>query len=152
MLILVLALGGFLLYQENYSKPKEQDQVKNQEARIKQLEEKIAELEKSKAEAVANQSSNQPVANAPADTGAVAGASTESNASKSAQPISGRININTASATELDSLPGIGPVYAGRIIEYRTSHNGFKNIAEIQNVKGIGPKTFEKMQDKITVQ
>jgi competence protein ComEA len=63
-----------------------------------------------------------------------------------------RVNINSASAATLDEcLPGIGPVYAERIIEYREAHGGFKTIEEIQNVSGIGPKTFEKIKDQITV-
>lgn len=68
-----------------------------------------------------------------------------------AQTVSSKININTASALELDTLPGIGPTYAQRIIEYRESKGGFKSISEIQNVKGIGPKTFEKLKDMIEI-
>lgn len=64
---------------------------------------------------------------------------------------SNKVNINTASLEELDSLPGIGPVYAQRIIDYRQSNGGFKSIEEIQNVKGIGSKTFEKLKDRITI-
>lgn len=65
--------------------------------------------------------------------------------------IHGKININTASADELDLLPGIGPVYAQRIIDYRKKNGPFKTISEIQNVSGIGPKTFEKLKGLITV-
>lgn len=63
----------------------------------------------------------------------------------------GLVNINTASQNELDSLPGIGPAYAQRIIDYRESHGGFKSIEEVKNVSGIGQKTFEKIKDKITI-
>lgn len=62
-----------------------------------------------------------------------------------------KININAAGIGELDSLPGIGPAYAQRIIDYRNANGGFKSIEDIQKVKGIGPKTFEKMKDKITI-
>lgn len=62
------------------------------------------------------------------------------------------ININTASSTELEKLPGIGPKKAQTIIDYRTSHGGFKSKEEIVNVKGIGPKTYEKLQNQITVE
>lgn len=61
------------------------------------------------------------------------------------------VNINTASLDELDTLPGIGPAYAQRIIDYRTQNNGFKSINTIQDVKGIGPITFEKLKDLITI-
>ncbi len=60
------------------------------------------------------------------------------------------ININTASANELDSLPGIGPVYAQRIVEYRNK-SLFYSVEEIKNIEGIGEKTFEKIRDYITV-
>lgn len=63
-----------------------------------------------------------------------------------------RVNINTASAAALDEcLAGIGPAYAQRIIEYRESHGGFKSIEELQEVRGIGPKTFEKIKDQTVV-
>lgn len=68
----------------------------------------------------------------------------------SPQP-SGMININTAPASELEKLPGVGPVRAGDIIEYREANNGFKTSEEIMNIRGIGEKTFEKMKGMITV-
>lgn len=68
--------------------------------------------------------------------------------SSSSQVQLGKININTASVEVLDSLPGIGSVYAQRIIEGRP----YSSIEEIQKVQGIGPKTFEKLKDKICVQ
>ena len=82
----------------------------------------------------------------------VKGASTSSEqSSSSSAEVSGAININDASLDELDTLTGIGPAYAQRIIDYREANGGFKSIEEIQNVKGIGPKTFEKIQGDITV-
>ena len=60
------------------------------------------------------------------------------------------ININTASATELQQLPGIGPVMAGNIIEYR-SNVPFRTIQDITQVSGIGEKRFEAIQNLITV-
>ncbi len=62
-----------------------------------------------------------------------------------------KININTAGEEELMTLPGIGPVIAKRIIEYREAKNGFKTIEELMNVKGIGKKKFEQLKDKVTV-
>ena len=61
------------------------------------------------------------------------------------------ININTASESELQQIRGIGPVIAGRIVEYRQQNGAFQSIDEIKKVRGIGNKTFEKMRDTITV-
>ena len=61
------------------------------------------------------------------------------------------ININTASLEELDSLPGIGPTIAQRIIDYRDENGPFNTIEDIQNVSGIGPSTFDEIKDLITV-
>lgn len=63
----------------------------------------------------------------------------------------GSININTASLSELDALPGVGPAIAQRIIDYRSAHGKFHSVEEIKNVKGIGDKTFEKLKNYITV-
>lgn len=62
-----------------------------------------------------------------------------------------KVNINTASLEELESLPRIGTTIANRIIEYRKTHGRFKSIEEIIKVKGIGKKTFEKIKEKITL-
>jgi competence protein ComEA len=61
------------------------------------------------------------------------------------------ININTANATLLDTLPGIGPSKAAAIIDYRTKHGLFATIENIQDVSGIGPATFAKLKSLITV-
>ena len=61
------------------------------------------------------------------------------------------ININTASAEELDKLPGIGPAIAKAIIDYRTKNGSSKKIEDINDVKGIGDALFEKIKDQITV-
>ncbi|MCX8065507.1 MAG: ComEA family DNA-binding protein [Candidatus Hydrogenedentes bacterium] len=60
------------------------------------------------------------------------------------------ININTASQKELETLPGIGPVLANSIIEYRKI-KPFQSVDELLNVSGIGPKRFEKIRDLVTV-
>ena len=61
------------------------------------------------------------------------------------------ININTASLSELDTLPRIGPTTAQKIIDYREQHGPFLNIEDIVNVSGIGPVTYELIKDMITV-
>jgi len=67
------------------------------------------------------------------------------------QALIGKVNINTASKERLILLPGIGPVYAGRIIVYREEKGRFKTIEEIKNIKGIGEKRFMRLKDKIVV-
>jgi len=63
----------------------------------------------------------------------------------------GRVNINTATLDELDTLPGIGPTAAQAILDYRLQHGPFQVIQEIQNVPGIGPATFTAIQNYISV-
>jgi len=61
------------------------------------------------------------------------------------------ININFASQAELESLPGIGPTTAQKIIQYREQNGSFLTIEDIINVPGIGPGTYERIKDLITV-
>ncbi len=63
----------------------------------------------------------------------------------------GNININTASQEELERLPRIGPAMAQRILTYRQTHGPFKNVDDLTNVKGIGPKTLDRLRDKVTL-
>ena len=56
-----------------------------------------------------------------------------------------QVSINTAGIDELSSLPGIGPVLASRIIEYRENHGKFKCLEEIKKVKGIGPHIYSRI-------
>ena len=61
------------------------------------------------------------------------------------------VNINTATAAELDGLPGIGAKTAALIVEYRQKNGPFKKIEELMNVRGVGEKNFLKLKDHITV-
>ena len=65
---------------------------------------------------------------------------------------SGLININTASSVLLDTLPGIGPVLAERIIEYRETNGPFQKIEDLGMVEGIGSKTLLEILNLITVE
>ena len=64
----------------------------------------------------------------------------------------GVVNINTASKEALETLPRIGPAMADRIIAYRSSEGPFGSVDELVAVKGIGPKTLEKLRDRVTVE
>jgi len=61
------------------------------------------------------------------------------------------INLNTATAAQIATLPGIGPKTADLIIQYRQKNGGFKKIEEIMNVRGIGEKSFLKLKSRLTV-
>lgn len=73
-------------------------------------------------------------------------ASTKATASPSSP-----VNLNTATPAQLETLPGIGPAAAKRIVEYRQKSGAFKKIEELMNVKGIGEKSFLKLKPLITV-
>jgi len=62
------------------------------------------------------------------------------------------VNLNTASFSELDSLPGIGPVMADRILEFRKKNGIFRRVEDLMNVRGIGEKKYLKLRDYIVVE
>ncbi len=67
------------------------------------------------------------------------------------QPMVGTLNLNTASSTALQRLPGIGPALAGRIVAYRKTHGPFARVAHITRVKGIGAKTLQALQPHLSL-
>lgn len=62
------------------------------------------------------------------------------------------INLNSASAEELGTLPGVGPVMAQRIVDWRKEHGPFSSVDELDAVSGVGPKLMEQLRDLVTVQ
>jgi competence protein ComEA len=81
---------------------------------------------------------------------AQAPSSSRTSTAKSAKPAV-TVNINTASATELQQLPGVGAKTAARIIDYRQKKGPFKKVEELMNVRGVGEKNFLKLKPQITV-
>lgn len=67
------------------------------------------------------------------------------------QSAGGRVNINTAGVAELDTLPGIGPALAQRIVDYRTSHGLFVAPEDLKKVSGIGESKFERLKEHISL-
>jgi competence protein ComEA len=61
------------------------------------------------------------------------------------------VNLNSATAAQIASLPGIGPKTADLIVQYRGKNGPFKKIEEVMNVRGVGEKSFLKIKDRLTV-
>lgn len=82
-------------------------------------------------------------------------AQTPATAAKAAPTVSAEktpvLNLNTATVTELEHLPGIGPKVAARIVDYRTKKGPFRKTEELMNVQGIGEKSFLKLRAQLTV-
>jgi len=63
----------------------------------------------------------------------------------------GKVNINTGDKSAFDTLPGVGPALAERIVEYRQANGSFSNVEELKKIPGIGQSKFEKMKEKLTI-
>lgn len=68
-----------------------------------------------------------------------------------ALPAWAAVDLNSATPSELETLPGIGPSKAAAIVQYRTDHGPFKSVDELDNVNGIGPSTLAALRDQVTV-
>jgi len=78
-------------------------------------------------------------------------AQTAGPAAKASPAASAIVNLNTASASDLETLPGIGAKTAARIVEYRQKNGPFKKVEELMNVRGIGEKNFLKLKPQLSV-
>lgn len=76
----------------------------------------------------------------------------QANSNNATAAVAATININTASAAELQSLPGIGKKTAESIVAYRSEKGNFKSTRDLVKVKGVGDKTFEKIRNLISVE
>lgn len=80
-----------------------------------------------------------------------AGASGDGSVASSSTTADGLIDLNSATADQLETLPGIGPTYAKRILDYRSSHGRFTSVDELANVTGIGEKRLWQLRDHVRV-
>jgi competence protein ComEA len=62
-----------------------------------------------------------------------------------------KVDLNTATANQLDTLPGVGEVMAKRIVQWRTDHGGFTKVEQLRDVDGIGESKFQKLREKVTI-
>ena len=74
-----------------------------------------------------------------------------SQASTRAAAMPATVNLNTATAADLEALPGIGAKTAARIVEYRQKNGPFKKVEDLMNIRGVGEKNFLKLKPQITV-
>ena len=70
----------------------------------------------------------------------------------SVEQVEGKVNINTATETQIALLPGIGPKLAAEVVNYRTNNGGFKTIEDIKKVSGVGDKKLEKIKDFVVLE
>jgi competence protein ComEA len=82
---------------------------------------------------------------------AMAAQSTAGAKPKAAAPATAPINLNSATAMQLETLPGVGKATAQRIVEYRQKNGGFKKVEDLMNIRGLGEKGFLKIKPLVTV-
>jgi competence protein ComEA len=64
--------------------------------------------------------------------------------------VGGRVSLSSATLAELDALPGVGPVTAQKILDYRADHGGFRSIDDLDAIPGIGPARIEQLRDVVS--
>jgi competence protein ComEA len=83
--------------------------------------------------------------------GAAAGSVAAEPGGGAAGPASGPVNLNSATAEQLDTLDGVGPATAQKILQFRQQHGGFSSIDDLSQIAGIGPKKLESLRTQVTV-
>ncbi len=78
-------------------------------------------------------------------------AAAQSSSAAKQTPGAEMVNLNTATVAQLETLPGIGPATAQRILEYRQKSGGFKKVEELMNVRGIGEASFLKIKPLVSI-
>jgi competence protein ComEA len=82
---------------------------------------------------------------------AVSGAPTSASSGSAGSGPAGLINLNTATAEQLDTLPGVGPALAKKIIDWRSVHHRFDSVEKLREVSGIGPAKYDELKALVTV-
>jgi competence protein ComEA len=90
-----------------------------------------------------------PAGGAPAAGGAPTGAAPAAGAAPAGAAPAAPIDLNTATLEQLDTLPGVGPATAQKILAYRTEHGGFRSVDELAQVPGIGPKKLAALREQV---
>jgi competence protein ComEA len=85
----------------------------------------------------------------PAAAPVEAGGPSGTEAGGSASPVGGKVHLSAASADELDELPGVGPVTAQKIVDWRTQHGPFRTLEDLDAIPGIGPARIEQLRDLV---
>ncbi|MFD5558774.1 helix-hairpin-helix domain-containing protein [Streptomyces sp. NPDC127068] len=94
-------------------------------------------------------SAGAPLGAGPVGSAGSTGAAGAGGPSGAGGPAAGPVSLSSATAAQLDALPGVGPVLAQRIIDHRAAHGGFRNVAQLREVTGIGDRRFANLKDLV---